>query len=223
MVIFLHGALGSAVQFEPVAKHLPEYPGATALNLPGHGGRPAGEPFSMESFAAAVLAALDENKAGKARIIGYSMGGYVALWLAWKYPERVESVVTYGTKLHWDPEVAAGMCRMFDAEKITVKAPQLAESLEKIHGSAWKTLCRQTADFLLALGEGKGLPEDAFAQIACPIVVGWGDGDQVVSREEGERVAAWAPGGRFEVLPGGKHLLEQTDPQQLAAFIRRNL
>ena len=61
--------------------------------------------------------------------------------MTWKYPERVQSVTTYGTKLDWSPEVAAAMSRMFDPEKIEAKAPQLAEALAQAHGPEnWKSL-----------------------------------------------------------------------------------
>lgn len=224
MIIFLHGALGSAAQFDTIKAQMPDWAEARAINLPGHGGQPTEEPFSAAGFAKAVLEVLDKNQTEKARIFGYSMGGYVALWLAWKFPERVQSVLTYGTKLAWNPEVAAGMCRMFDPEKIELKAPQMAENLAKTHGDGqWKDLCRRTADFLLALGDGHGVPDHAFAHIHCPVVIGWGDADQVVTQEESMRVASVIPAGRLEILAGGKHLLEQTSPEQLAAFIRRNL
>lgn len=224
MIIFLHGALGSAAQFDGIRAQLPDLAEAMAINLPGHGGQPTEEPFSAAGFGKAVLEILDKNQTEKARLFGYSMGGYVALWLAWKYPERVQSVLTYGTKLDWNPEVAAGMCRMFDPEKIELKAPQMAESLAKIHGvGQWKDLCRRTADFLIALGDGQGVPEEAFARIPCPVVIGWGDADLVVSQEESMRVASAIPAGRLEILSEGKHLIEQTSPEHLADFIRRNL
>jgi pimeloyl-ACP methyl ester carboxylesterase len=116
--ILLHGALGNAAQFDPLKSQLPDSRSVFAFNLPGHGGEPAEGPFSMQLFLVAVLKFLDAKNAAQVDIFGYSMGGYVGLWLAWKHPERVRSVTTYGTKLDWTSEVAAGMSRMFDPEKI---------------------------------------------------------------------------------------------------------
>lgn len=218
--LFLHGALGSAGQFEAILAQAPDNHPVWAINLPGHGKIPAKPPFSMESFEAAVLQFLDEQHVRQVHIFGYSMGGYLALWLAWKHPDRIASIRTYGTKLDWNPEVATGMNRMFDPEKIEAKAPQLADALAKTHGDpAWKDLCWLTAAFLNDLGAGKGLTMEAFAAIECPVTIGWGDQDHVVSEAESKSVAAAIPSGQFVVLPGGKHLLEQVDTGQLIAYI----
>ena len=220
MMILLHGALGSIAQLEDLAAHLDGSDPVFALDFPGHGGKSTDQAFSMELFADSVLAFLAEQNQDKTAIFGYSMGGYVALWLAWKYPERVSSVTTYGTKLEWTPEIAAGMSRMFDPEKIEAKAPQLAETLAQAHGKGhWKTLCRQTADFLQALGQGQGIPFEAFSAIQCPVTIIWGELDHVVSEAESRQVAEAIPNGRFEVFPGGPHLFEQVDAAELIGFM----
>lgn len=218
--LLLHGALGSKAQFDALLAQLPDHSKQVALNFPGHGGQASSEAFSMRLFAESVLIFMDEQGHAEADIFGYSMGGYVALWLAWQFPKRVRSVTTYGTKLDWSPEVAAGMSRMFDAEKIEAKAPALAASLAQTHGVAqWKTLCVQTAAFLHTLGAGLGLPPDAFARISCPVRIIWGDQDNVVSESESRTVADSVPQGRFEVLAGGRHLIEQVDAGVLAGLV----
>ena len=166
----------------------------------------------MAGFAESVIQELDSRNMAQSDIFGYSMGGYVGLWPAWKHPERVRSIKTYGTKLDWNPEVAAGMSRMFDPEKIEAKAPPLAASLAQQHGpERWKDLCRDTAAFLHELGQGNGLPESAFAEIKCPVTIGWGALDNVVTEAESRKVAELIPGARFIILPEGKHLIEQTE------------
>jgi len=222
-IIFLPGALGSAAQFDLLRAKMPDRSSVFALDFPGHGGLPAETPFSVSLFADAVLQFLEENDFRQVDIFGYSMGGYVALWLAWKYPERVRSVITYGTKLDWTPEVAAGMSRMFDPEKIEAKAPQLAEKLANTHGELhWKELCRRTAAFLQNLGHEQGLSAEAFGAIQCPVTIGWGDQDNVVTEVESQRVAEAIPGGRFVVIPEGKHLLEQVDVRAIVDYIVKN-
>ncbi len=217
--IFLHGALGTAAQFDDLRAQLPKSRSDFAINLPGHGGSPVSEPFSLLLFERAILTFLDEKQIAQADFFGYSMGGYVALWFAWKHPARIRKLITYGTKLEWNPEVAASMNRMFDPEKIESKVPQLAASLASIHGDEqWKNLCHQTAEFLVALGNGHGIPPEAFAQIQCPVTIGWGDLDHLVTEAESRQVAEAIPKGGFKVLPGGKHLIEQVDGAELAHF-----
>lgn len=220
MKILLHGALGSATQFDALQAKAPKDQLLYAFNLPGHGYWATSEPFSLQLFANSVLKFLDEKKIVQADIFGYSMGGYVALWLAWKYPARVINVTTYGTKLDWNPEVAAGMGRMFDPEKIEAKAPQLAASLIKAHGwEQWKTLCHRTKTFLQDLGNGLGIPPEGFSEIQCPVTIGWGELDNVVTIDESRQVAGAIPLGHLEIIPGGKHLIEQVDAEQLSKLI----
>ena len=193
-LILLHGALGSAEQMSGVQSFYEKQRTAWCLNLPGHGGIAAPGPFSMELFEDALLRFLEEKKIDKVGFFGYSMGGYAALWFAWKHPERVQEVTTLGTKLAWTPETSAGMQRMFDAEKIALKAPQLAEHLARVHAPLdWKLLCQQTADFLHDLGAGKGIPEHAYAEIRCPVVIHRGTADHVVTLEECTHVAHLIP------------------------------
>lgn len=219
-LILLHGALGSTTQLEALRAQAPDNQEIYAINLPGHGGIAAPDSFSMGIFSDAVLAFLEENKLSQVNFFGYSMGGYVALWFAWKYPDKTALVKTYGTKLDWNPDTAAGMTRMFDPEKIAAKAPQLAENLALIHGAEqWKTLCRQTSAFLTDLGNGQGIPGEAFTQIQCPVSIGWGDQDNVVTEAESRRIAEIIPKATLVVLPEGRHLIEQVDPAQLARFV----
>lgn len=174
----------------------------------------------MSLFSGAVLRFLQDHHLPQVNIFGYSMGGYVALGLAARHPERLQKIVTLGTKLDWSPNVAAGMSRMFDPEKIEAKVPQFAETLARTHAPAdWKAVCRYTTAFLDDLGNGLGLPQDTFAQIAGPVTIGWGELDNVVTMEESSRVAAQIPLGKFQLLEGMKHPIEQVNAESLATFL----
>jgi 3-oxoadipate enol-lactonase len=62
-----------------------------APDLPGFGKTPllGDETPSMEAYAEFLMRQLDENKYEKAAVAGMSMGGYVALAFAEKYPDRL--------------------------------------------------------------------------------------------------------------------------------------
>jgi pimeloyl-ACP methyl ester carboxylesterase len=218
--ILLHGALGSAAQFNALQALFPREDMVFAIDFPGHGAHIPDEPFSMQLFSEAVLGFMDEKEIPKANIFGYSMGGYVALYLAAHYPDRIARVATLSTKLDWTPEVAAGMNRMFDPEKIEAKVPHFAQALAAQHAD-WKALCRHTAAFLHDLGNGLGIPPDAYAKIDCPVTIGWGDEDNVVSAEESEHVASQIQKGRFEKLIGVKHQLELVDVEKMFKFVKQ--
>ncbi len=223
-LLLLHGALGSAAQFQPLLRHLPAGWPMHALNFPGHGGQPLQEPFSMPLFSDAVLQFLNAHDLPQVNIFGYSMGGYVALHFAGEHPARVKQVVTLGTKLDWSPEVAAGMTRMFDPAKIEAKVPAFANLLAQAHGPAdWKQVCRYTAAFLHELGNSAGLPAEAFERIVCPVTIGWGEQDNVVTAEESCLVAGLIPLGKFRSLQETRHPIEQVDAHRLATFLMAEL
>lgn len=107
MLLLLHGALGDHTQFDALRALLGDAQ-TQALDFEGHGGRPmAGRSFRLEHFAENVTEWLDAYTAEPVDVLGYSMGGYVALFVAAMMPDKVRSVMTLGTKLVWSPEVAA--------------------------------------------------------------------------------------------------------------------
>ena len=218
--LLLHGALGSAAQFDDLRRHLPPDQPVLAPNFPGHGGVPATEPFSIPYFADSVLRLLDKQHIQKVQIFGYSMGGYVALYLAWKHPDRVEKIATLGTKFDWTPDTAARETARLEPEKIAAKVPAFAQLLADRHAPAdWQTVLRQTAGLLRGLGDAPPLGPDAFRAIACPVRIGLGDEDNMVTADESRAAATLLPHGAFEVLAGTKHPFEQVDVEQVAAWL----
>ncbi|UMP05544.1 alpha/beta fold hydrolase [Amycolatopsis sp. EV170708-02-1] len=89
-VVFVHGIrLSGAAWAEQL--HLLGHP-ATAVDLPGHGTR-RGERFTLAAAADAVAEAIDEP----ALVVAHSLGGYVAIAAAARYPDRVAGLVVAGS------------------------------------------------------------------------------------------------------------------------------
>jgi 2-succinyl-6-hydroxy-2,4-cyclohexadiene-1-carboxylate synthase len=89
-VLFLHGLLGAAEFWSELAALL-SYPGALgAVTLPGHGLPPSP---AVQSFEEAVDALPLERGSF---VVGYSMGGRLALGLAARRPRDVRGVVAVG-------------------------------------------------------------------------------------------------------------------------------
>lgn len=89
-ILFLHGFMGSSRDWENATAALGERFFCVAPDLPGHGasvGLPP-ESYTFESVARAVLGVLDELGIERATLVGYSMGGRLALYLALYHPER---------------------------------------------------------------------------------------------------------------------------------------
>jgi len=223
-LLLLHGALGSAGQFDKLVPLLPAGWQVYVLNLPGHGGVPLPADFSIAHFSEAVLAFLNKKNISQAQFFGYSMGGYTALQLAAQHPERVQGIVTLGAKLRWTPEIADKEAALLNPDKIATKVPVFAELLAARHAPVdWREVLRRTAGLLHDLGNGAALQPATFRAISCPVLIGLGSDDHMVTVEESREVADLLPNGRFERLQGVKHPLEQVDPVLLAEWLIANL
>ncbi|MCK4857806.1 MAG: 2-succinyl-6-hydroxy-2,4-cyclohexadiene-1-carboxylate synthase [candidate division Zixibacteria bacterium] len=95
-LIFLHGFLGSGKDWLPIAGQLQDDCYSISPDLPGHGGSAAiGEntTYDMESVAAAVVRLTKRVKMKRSILIGYSMGGRIALYTALKYWQRFSGLI----------------------------------------------------------------------------------------------------------------------------------
>lgn len=95
-IVFVHGTRLSRAQWDAQLRRLRGRFRCVSLDLPGHGVR-AGEPFTFEAAAAAVAEAIAAAvPSGRAVVVGLSLGGYVAIEAAGRYPDRVAGLVLAG-------------------------------------------------------------------------------------------------------------------------------
>lgn len=93
-VLLLHGSPGASSNFEGIGPLLAEAGyRAIAIDLPGFGDstRWAGD-YSIRAHAFAALEAMDALEIERAHILGFSMGGGVAIWMEDLAPERVATL-----------------------------------------------------------------------------------------------------------------------------------
>ncbi|MEK7693277.1 MAG: 2-succinyl-6-hydroxy-2,4-cyclohexadiene-1-carboxylate synthase [Chloroflexota bacterium] len=94
-LLALHGFTGSAATWRPFAASWPRHR-IIAVDLIGHGASdaPAGESrYTMAHCTADLAALLDALDVERAAVLGYSMGGRVALQFALAAPDRVAALV----------------------------------------------------------------------------------------------------------------------------------
>lgn len=219
-LLLLHGALGSASQFEGLKKNLQEQFEVYSFDFEGHGGHTSSQAYSMELFVKNTLDFLKQQNIASISIFGYSMGGYVALKLALQHPDKVQHIVTLGTKFDWSITSAEQEVKMLNPDKIEEKVPRFAHYLNQLHhGNDWKTVVHRTANMMLHLAKYEKLSPDEIATIATPCTIGLGGKDNMVTAEESTQVANLLPNARFVLLAAVPHPIQKVDSEALGTYI----
>ncbi len=96
-LVLLHSGGMAGVEWQPQIQPLAKSFRLLVPDLPGHGQSPLppNQTLSISLMAKAVVQLLADENCDKAHIVGSSMGGAVALWVALKYPQVVDKLVIY--------------------------------------------------------------------------------------------------------------------------------
>lgn len=218
-LLLLHGAIGAADQFASLQNELSHEFEIHTLNFSGHGRNEMIDSFSINTFANDVIKYLDTNAIASIPVFGYSMGGYVALYISLHFPGRIERIFTFATKFLWTPEIAQKEIKLLDAEKIAEKVPAFARSLEARHGKDWKIVLARTSEMMIGLGNHPALTDEALHKIEVRVLIGVGDKDQMVGLEETLHVYRQLKNASFMVLPDTVHPLEKIDVKRISEQI----
>ncbi|PAX52097.1 2-succinyl-6-hydroxy-2,4-cyclohexadiene-1-carboxylate synthase [Brunnivagina elsteri] len=96
LIIFLHGFMGDRNEFNSTIALLAQDYSYLTIDLPGHGKTQVlgdNEYYNIPNTAEGIINLLDDLQIYNCYLIGYSMGGRLALYLALYYPERFSQVV----------------------------------------------------------------------------------------------------------------------------------
>lgn len=122
-VVLLHGFTGSGASWDAYRDRWPAGQ-VIAVDLPGHGGSPPPPvETSFEAVADAVFEVLTDHGIDRADLLGYSMGGRVALQMAVRNPGRIDRLVI--------ESAAPGIESAADRESRRVADEALADSIER--------------------------------------------------------------------------------------------
>lgn len=92
-LIILHGFLASSRNWRSVAKALANSYRVYVLDQRNHGASPQVEVMDYPAMAEDVVRFMDQLCLSSAHIVGHSMGGKVAMWLALHDPERIRGLI----------------------------------------------------------------------------------------------------------------------------------
>jgi pimeloyl-ACP methyl ester carboxylesterase len=219
-LVLLHGGFGTLDMFGPNLDVLAESYQVIGVDLQSHGRSPAVDrPMRFERMADDVAALIRELGHEKANVLGFSLGGGVALRTVIQHPDVVDRAVLVSTPVAsdgWYPEMRAGMRAM---------GPQTAEFLRQTPMYAgyaavapnvedWPVLVAQVADLLHQDYDWSA----AIPSIEVPVQLVIGDADGLPPAHAveffgllggGKRDANWDRSGmtkhRLAILPGVTH------------------
>ena len=233
-LILLHGGFGSLEMFGPNVDLLAKHRQVIGLDLQSHGRSPAAKrAMTFEAMADDIAALIKELDLEKAAIMGFSLGGGVALRTGIQHPEIVERLVLLSTpymRAGWYPEMTAGMDAMGPDTAEPMKRSPMYQDYTRVAPNVddWPVLVEQLTSLLK-------MDYDWSAEIpklSMPVMLVIGDADGLPPSHVvdffkllggGLRDANWDRSGmtrhRLAILPGATHYDINMTPALAAAVI----
>lgn len=205
----------------------------------GHDRRPLPRAMTMEAYAADLKTLLDERGIDRVVLGGLSMGGYVALAFAERWPERLAGLVLCNTRATADtPEgqaareetarnafdkgtavIARGMLPKLLSARTRQERPDLVAAVEAL-------MARQRPEAVAAAARGMALRPDRtpmLAAIQVPTLIVTGDQDELMPLPTSQAMHHAIPHSELVVLAHVAHLSPVEAPVPFEATLRRFL
>jgi pimeloyl-ACP methyl ester carboxylesterase len=220
-LLLLHANPGDPADFDAVLPSLAERYRVIRVSWPGYGQGPAPLPpqsASAMQFAELLVQLVRVMDLKNVCVIGNSVGGYAAAWLALCYPERLKAMVLvsacgFSRHTRW----TQAFCRLMGREWVTrfmvrwmpflylrgrasvVKEMRLRAATAQrlaiavaVNAAVWRSFLDPAHDL-----------RDSAKRMQTPTLVLSGRYDPLVLVEDGETAAACIPGAHHVVLPCG--------------------
>jgi pimeloyl-ACP methyl ester carboxylesterase/DNA-binding winged helix-turn-helix (wHTH) protein len=190
--------------------------------------RPEGLP-DLETRIHDVLAVMDAAGSERAVLVGYSEGGPMATLFAATHPERVTSLVLYGTyatgvrsaDYPWAPTRTEREARMAQLSTgwsgeahLRTMCPSADDAMARWWGQRARAAATPSTVRRLLQMNGEVDVRDALGSVRVPTLILHRRGDRDSQLEEGRYLADRIPDARFVELPGADHFVA-VEPDQI--------
>lgn len=195
-------------------------------------------PYTLDMMAEDALGLMDGLDIERAHVLGHSLGGGIALFMARKQPERISKLVLAST-LYWGPGVAMPSPRAmqllqdrsgdpFELVKNGIRVAT-ADGFEARDPEGFRKLIdmrfdsQQTPNLYLRHSQA-GLPYFTADHIAdfvppMPVLLLVGEYDEVAPRANSEAIAAKWPEAKLVVVQGAGHLFNIERPDEVNRIV----
>jgi pimeloyl-ACP methyl ester carboxylesterase len=205
----------------------------------GRSAKPEG-PYSTEMMAEDAVALMDNLGIEAGHIIGKSMGGMIAQWIAARWPSRVRSLVLASTLMYHDrygnelldlARTVAEKAGLFSVYRLTFMLSYSREycmnnrtRLEQMEALIAKS---NPAELLRGYFEQSAACQKhdsrtIVSKIQCPTLVIVGQDDLITPAQDSKDLAAAIPNAQLHILKGG-HGFWREFPSEVNAVVRNFL
>ena len=233
LIIFLHGVTDSWRSFDSVLAALSPHIEALAVSQRGHGDSDRPESgYEIENMARDVAAFMRSLGIARATIVGHSMGAIVAQRFALEFPDMVSGLVLIGSMSNLASN--AGVQRFYEEAILPIGDDVDPELVREFQES---TLARPIDPLLLDMLIAESLKVPArvwkatfhglkdvnfipqLETIEVPVLILWGDLDNIAQRTEQESVTAALPNSNLLIFEGHGHAVHWEAPDLIAREI----
>jgi pimeloyl-ACP methyl ester carboxylesterase len=242
VVVLVHGITSTSATWAKVLPYLAERYTVIAPDLLGHGesAKPRGD-YSLGAYASGIRDLLLALGHDRATFVGHSLGGGIAMQLAYQFPEHCERLVLVASG-GLGPEINP-LLRAASLPGAELVLPVLADERllgtgrtvgrmlarvglrvhtdlgEVLRGHASLSDGETRAAFLHTLRtivDARGQRVDASDRLylaqAIPFLVVWGERDPIIPVAHAHKAHELVPGSRLEIFPEAGHFPHLDDP-----------
>jgi 3-oxoadipate enol-lactonase len=238
-LILVHGYPFDHTLWDSVARTLGNRTKVFAPDLPGFGGRstPVADP-SIDIMADEIAELCESEHFDRVVVVGMSMGGYVALSLAERYPDKLAGLGLVSTQAGADTEETR-KSRQEMIRKVRAEGPQSAaiaaipklfapghinnEALKKIPTEGARRAGVEGICWALEAMARRPDRRGILKSIQVPVLVLHGSEDQFIPRERARQMADEIPDGEYMEIAGSGHALPVEAPEAVVQSLRRLL
>jgi len=207
-LVLIHGGMCTIdICFGKFRPPLAEKWKTLAVELQGHGHTAdIDRPLTFEQMTEDTCALLHQLKIENADVVGYSLGGGVALRIARREPQLVRKLVVIGTPTAYNKDgLVPGLLEALKTMKPEDIPAEFREAYARTapDPKKWPTLVAKVMKMLL---ESKGLRLEELQSIKAPVLVMLGDADGV-RPEHAVQMFHLLSHAQLAVLPGTDHFL----------------
>ena len=188
-------------------------------DLPGYGRseRPAGFSYSVHDEADVVVGFLDATGLKQVDFGGWSMGGWIVQIVAIRHPERVRRLMIFDSAgLYEKPTWNTNLFMSDTPEQLAQLSALLMPNPPRIPGFVARDILRISKDHRWVISRaldsmltGKDVTDSQLPQLKMPVLILWGELDQITPLSEGQRMHSLIPQSDLQVFNGCGHLAPQ--------------